>query len=412
MLELQFPDEISKNQWLTLVHTHITPFIQNEHHTNHNHPHHNHHNPLHHHHDHLSSQTPMHQNYHLPNLHYQMSTVSNSSINSSLSTSTSTSVSASATVPPVIKNTKQPSSSMMNHPKLTYTASSASRNSIDDVVSLHSSSNREEKSTSENDLQLSTDLANIIYSFNYLLEQSFCCTTAANLARSASSAGETITKSGQEAQISVPKRAETFNGASTTSSASTTTSSTASSASSSAHLQSNIMMMKTSASNNNVMLNIMNNLMNNNSKKATTNTATDHSSSSGTTTTSESETADSGYHSRLCMDFGPNQDLDNVSEVSCMCYANNNNSNNNRQLSELRKFLRSNKDSTASSSSSSSNTTTSVSKAHFEAILKVILNDYMRIKNENENLKRELDSKNNNTILRNNKSKVNASFFL
>ena len=34
--------------------------------------------------------------------------------------------------------------------------------------------------------------------------------------RSASSAGETVTKSGQEAHASMPKRAETFNGASTT----------------------------------------------------------------------------------------------------------------------------------------------------------------------------------------------------
>jgi hypothetical protein len=34
--------------------------------------------------------------------------------------------------------------------------------------------------------------------------------------RSASSAGETVTKSNQEIHITIPKRAETFNGASTT----------------------------------------------------------------------------------------------------------------------------------------------------------------------------------------------------
>jgi hypothetical protein len=35
-----------------------------------------------------------------------------------------------------------------------------------------------------------------------------------------------------------------------------------------------------------------------------------------------------------------------------------------------------------------------VSKSHFESILKFILTDYMRLKNENESLKSEVDGKN------------------
>jgi hypothetical protein len=44
----------------------------------------------------------------------------------------------------------------------------------------------------------------------------FCVKILVNLMRSASSAGETVTKSNQEIHITIPKRAETFNGASTT----------------------------------------------------------------------------------------------------------------------------------------------------------------------------------------------------
>lgn len=38
--------------------------------------------------------------------------------------------------------------------------------------------------------------------------------------------------------------------------------------------------------------------------------------------------------------------------------------------------------------------TTSISKNQFESILKTILNDYMRIKNENEMLRKQLEIKN------------------
>jgi hypothetical protein len=62
-----------------------------------------------------------------------------------------------------------------------------------------------------NEMLLSNDLANILYSFNNLLEDNLF---QGSLIRSASSAGETITRNNQIVHVSVPKRAETFNGAS------------------------------------------------------------------------------------------------------------------------------------------------------------------------------------------------------
>lgn len=68
-----------------------------------------------------------------------------------------------------------------------------------------------------NDINLSADLTSLLYSFNGLYEQTLFNNINGNLImRSASSAGETVTKYNTDASInahlSIPKRAETFNG--------------------------------------------------------------------------------------------------------------------------------------------------------------------------------------------------------
>ncbi len=144
-------------------------------------------------------------------------------------------------------------------------------------------------------------------------------------------------------------------------------------------------------------------------------------SSGGVTHTNSDLSADSGYHSRLCVDL--NHDIDGEN-CSCTFFENNNpnskfnklkmlknNSNLNRQTNNGC----SNKSSFSSTTSSSSTTSTcgssiaecntpatttmnnqnppSIPRAHFESILKYILNDYVRLKNENDTLRKELDEK-------------------
>lgn len=147
-------------------------------------------------------------------------------------------------------------------------------------------------------------------------------------------------------------------------------------------------------------------------------------SSGGVTHTNSDLSADSGYHSRLCVDL--NHDIDGEN-CSCTFFENNNpnskfnklkmlknNSNLNRQTNN---GACSNKSSFSSTTSSSSSTTStcgssttgsntpstqttmtnlngaSMPRAHFESILKYILNDYVRLKNENDTLRKELDEK-------------------
>jgi hypothetical protein len=71
--------------------------------------------------------------------------------------------------------------------------------------------------SNSNDINLSADLTSLLYSFNGLYEQTLFNNINGNLImRSASSAGETVTKYNTDASInahlSIPKRAETFNG--------------------------------------------------------------------------------------------------------------------------------------------------------------------------------------------------------
>ena len=240
-------------------------------------------------------------------------------------------------------------------------------------------------------MQLSPDLANILYSFNNLFEQSLF---PANLMRSASSAGETITRSSQEAHVSIPKRAETFNGAS-------------SKESQMSSININADILKARVYKNAISAGCINGLMNGSTKidgSATSGATISSSSDSGCSVVnpniiSSDLSADSGYHSRLCVD--QNHDTEN-----CSCTVFDNNLNKIKQLSLANRTANgksNSKSSNGTSASSCSNSstatssssgTTSIPKTHFESILKYILNDYVRLKSENENLKRELETKN------------------
>lgn len=216
-----------------------------------------------------------------------------------------------------------------------------------------------------NDLLLSTDLANILYSFNSIIGHSLF---PVNLMRSASSAGETITRSSQDIQVSIPKRAETFNGAS---------SSKESQMSTLNNLNSDLLknrVYKNAISSGCIHSLLSNNIQSNASEAGTTNSQTNSDLS-----------ADSGYQSRLCVD--QNHDIDGE---NCSCAFFENNKILNRKASNAS----SPDTNSTSSSSSSSNTTTQISREQFESILKVILGDYMRIKKENGDLKKEIDNKN------------------
>ena len=238
-------------------------------------------------------------------------------------------------------------------------------------------------------MQLSPDLANILYSFNNLFEQSLF---PANLMRSASSAGETITRSSQEAHVSIPKRAETFNGAS-------------SKESQMSSININADILKARVYKNAISAGCINGLMNGSAKidgSATSGATISSSSDSGCSVVnsniiiSSDLSADSGYHSRLCVD--QNHDTEN-----CSCTVFDSNLNKIKQLSLANRKANGKSNSkssngtsasSCSNSTSSSSGTTSIPKTHFESILKYILNDYVRLKSENESLKRELEAKN------------------
>jgi hypothetical protein len=197
--------------------------------------------------------------------------------------------------------------------------------------------------------------------------------------RSASSAGETITRGNQEVQISIPKRAETFNGASSSKESQLINFSAAdmiksrmysSQASSSVvdddgSMKSGCGASKAAGTANNSACKL--------NKAAHSNCSSSH--------TNSEESGESGYHSRLCMDF--NHDADASESCSCSGASYTENSSHNEMV-KIKNLLQ----------TPNSNGTTSISKTHFESILKYILTDYVRIKNENENLKREVDGKN------------------
>jgi hypothetical protein len=151
--------------------------------------------------------------------------------------------------------------------------------------------------------------------------------------RSASSAGETVTKNTQDPHVSMPKRAETFNGASSSKESQIST----------LNLNANILqsyLQKSNNNNNNNQNNnnsISNNNNNNNLNNNDSNSSNVNSVKISKTNSNASDTAtrsntnsdlstDFGYHSRLCVDI--NHDLD-AENCSCSLFDNNNNNNNN-----------------------------------------------------------------------------------
>jgi hypothetical protein len=199
--------------------------------------------------------------------------------------------------------------------------------------------------------------------------------------RSASSAGETITRGNQEVQISIPKRAETFNGAS---------SSKENQMCSINFNTTDLLLSKSRMYSNNSSANQVNRESGGGSGsavKASSNICSKlnnkHSNCSSSHANSE-ESGESGYHSRLCMDFNHDADASESCSCSGASYFESTQNNNMSEIVKLKSLL---------PPPGGSTTTTSISKTHFESILKFILTDYMRIKNENESLKKELDAK-------------------
>ncbi|CAF0793101.1 unnamed protein product [Brachionus calyciflorus] len=183
-------------------------------------------------------------------------------------------------------------------------------------------------------VKLSPEMANLVLSFNNLITNQI---HSVNLMRSASSAGETITKTGQDTQLSIPKRAETFNGAS-----------------SSKESQMSI-------------ININSDLfqkpkvfVNNRNSETLSTTESDYS-----TTTNRS--GDSGYQSKSCCIYA---DLDqSVNLCNCLDESNG------------RKFI------------NDENNVQTIDRNNFELMLRNILNDYQKTKRENFELKKMMDNK-------------------
>lgn len=183
------------------------------------------------------------------------------------------------------------------------------------------------------------EISSLLDSFSNLIEQTlfqngrFNCEKLAwgTLMRSASSAGETTTnRCGQDLQSSVPKRAETFNGAS---------------------------------SKDITMTSTINELLRTRLYKTSV-------SSSGCVPHSHTNSdisADSGYQSRLCVDS--NHDTDGE---SCFCSCENHSSGKNGECQASQANL---------------------AKEQFENFLKCFLTDYIRLKDENCALRSDLESK-------------------
>ena len=253
----------------------------------------------------------------------------------------------------------------------------------------NSSQHGENISLNSCDMQLlSPDLASILYSFNDLFEHALF---PANLIRSASSAGETVTRNSQEMHASVPKRAETFNGASSKESDAI-----------------------------NINADILKSRVYKNEKKSDHlhhhHHHHGHEMAKSHNIIHTDMSADSGYHSRLCVD--QNHDID---PENCSCTAIRENADSQSNLSQKNgkimqrkthsdtnnNLAEQQKEATVAGETDESSdvfiqqqqqngtsTAASMPKAHFESILKFILDDYMRIKCENETLRSQLETRN------------------
>ena len=289
IIELKFPDEISRNQWLTLVHTNILPLLEENININNSSASHNNLDSF------IKTKaniTLQHQNSVSSNtstLSSSSSTISNSNSNQKMNKNFRNLKIATECVAPelqtaiqidqqsgetqahhhnhplLIANTYRCNSNISNRSTIssgqgsfisTFSSSSSSSSSSNNNANnkqLNHQNNNEAlnfsdlnnqqnssvssptKNTSDcnfinnnndsnnnnininsnvtdnNEMVLSNDLANIIYSFNNLIQDNLF---HGNLMRSASSAGETVTRNNQIIHVSIPKRAETFNGAS------------------------------------------------------------------------------------------------------------------------------------------------------------------------------------------------------
>ena len=90
--------------------------------------------------------------------------------------------------------------------------------------------------------------------------------------------------------------------------------------------------------------------------------------------------ADFGYHSRLCVDLNPDLDGEN-----CSCSLEGNANSQAASSAGGKKG--------AKACGGGRRSATSITRGQFEGILKTILGDYVRIKNENEVLRRELEAR-------------------
>jgi hypothetical protein len=437
IIEIKFSDEISRNQWLTLVHTHITPFIEEntlkddtssshlESFSNHNGS------------ANQSILTGTGTSSSSSNLHYQNSCSSNGSFNSisqivNKNFKLTSSTGPVGSVPSLTANTHRCNSNISHSSSSSsgqgsYTSTSSgvsnstkrtsllSQNAIealnlsDSAMNIHHSQSIVSSPTTNNtntnasvnatvngenlsliscDMQLSPDLANILYSFYNLFDHALF---PANLIRSASSAGETVTRNSQEVHASVPKRAETFNGASSK---------------------------ECPMSNININADILKSRVYKNAISASCIHHSDHDKKNenrgskesgkmnkhhhhhhhhhrhhhnGDVGTNTDLSADSGYHSRLCVDQNHDTDPENCSCTFIFESGTANKNFNDQRLSENCEAL--DQDTLLEDVNQQNTSQASMPKAHFESILKFILDDYMRLKNENENLRTQLSKK-------------------
>lgn len=193
--------------------------------------------------------------------------------------------------------------------------------------------------------------------------------------------------------MSMPKRAETFNGASSTSKEELNISCAE-------MLKSRMMYMKTSSSS---------------SSSSSSNTTTTTTTTAATNSFNESashhhnnnqddvksdkaaETAvDSAYHSRVAVDNVCScEPAAKSSSSSCVaCCGGGNATTTSKSVSRKSSGIsRVGAIDESSSIPNGTTTTASIPRAHFESMIKFLLNDYIRVKNDNDVLKRELVSR-------------------
>jgi hypothetical protein len=463
IIEIKFGDEISRNQWLTLVHTHITPFIEentpkddstssshlesfNNNNNNNNKE---------------GSSSSANQSLvtgtvtssSSSNLHYQNSCSSNGSFNSisqivNKNFKLTSSTGPVGSVPLLTANTHRCNSNISHSSSSSsgqgsYTSSSSSASGIsnstkrtsllsnnaidalnlsDSVMNTHQShsnasspinittnvneksgvgidagvstnssntngnNNDENISLSSCDMQLSPDLANILYSFNNLFDHALF---PANLIRSASSAGETVTRNNQEMHASMPKRAETFNGAS-------------SKECPMSNININADILKSRVYKSAVSAGCIHHHHGGHDKKSESRSSNEsvkmkkhhhHHHQNGDGVTNTDLSADSGYHSRLCVDQNHDVDPENCSCTFIFENTSASKSFNHKRPNEKCEVLDQDTLIEDIHRRHQQASHASIPKAHFESILKFILDDYMRLKNENEMLRTQLNKK-------------------